>query len=146
MKNFCLAAAFLINSLIMAQKNGVLPPANVKIAFEKQYPKKSAIWSVEHDDEKNDKIFKAKFNETTTTKATAFYDSSGSFKSYKIQVSIDQLPYKAQLYLKKEYPAKPFRKIILVIDDKNIKTYRVRSDNNAKLNDIVFNKDGEAQW
>jgi len=145
MKNFYLAAAFLISSLVMGQQNGVLPPANVKMAFEKQYPKKIALWTVEYGDQKDDIKFKAKFNETATTKAYAVYDGKGVFKAYKAQIQIDQLPFKAQLYLKKEYPAKPARQILLVIDAQNKTTYKVEGKNNIKFYDVIFNKEGEVQ-
>lgn len=130
---------------MMGQKNGVLPPANVKMAFEKQYPKKEAFWSIEYGDQKDDIKFKAKFNETATTKAYAVYDSKGVFKAYKTQIQLDQLPFKAQLYLKKEYPAKPARQILQVIDAHNKMTYKVEGKNNIKFYDVIFNKEGEVQ-
>lgn len=145
MKNFYLAAAFLISSLVMGQKNGVLPPVNVKMAFEKQYPNKAALWSIEQGDQKDDIKFEAKFKETATTKAYAVYDGKGVFKAYKTQIQIDQLPFKAQLYLKKEYPAKPARQILLVIDAQNKTTYKVEGKNNIKFYDVIFNKEGEVQ-
>jgi hypothetical protein len=145
MKIFYLATAFLISSLVMGQQKGVLPPANVKMAFEKQFPNKTAIWSIGHEDPKEDITFKAKFNETPTTKAYAVYDGKGVFKVYKTQIQIDQLPFKAQLYLKKEYPAKPAKQILLMIDAQNEKTYKVEGKNNIQFYDIVFNKEGEVQ-
>ncbi|OIV39874.1 hypothetical protein [Flavobacterium johnsoniae] len=64
MKNIFLAGAFLWCGLLLAQNSLVVPPQNIRTAFENQYPKKKAVWDIEYSGKSDDIIFEAQFNET----------------------------------------------------------------------------------
>lgn len=146
MKNVLLLIAFLYSSLFIGQNSLLLPSENVIAAFEKQYPNKKPIWTLEYG--KNDDVrFVAEFKAIDKTKQFAIYNSDGSFKSLKTQIQITKLPLKAQTYLKKNYPVKgkinPIGKIFAIIDDKNNETYIGEIKKDKKLYNVVFDKDGE---
>ena len=148
MKNVFLTFAFLCTSFLLAQegttmKKVVTPPEKVKLAFEKEYPGKTAVWSEEYVGDDNDEIrYEAKYNVNNTTKALAVYDNLGNMKAYELQIPLSQLPPKAQAYLKKNYAAKAIREIAVVVDYKKITTYEVGIEKDAKFYDIQFDKDG----
>lgn len=148
MKNVFLTFAFLCTSFLLAQegttmKKVVTPPEKVKLAFEKEYPGKTAVWSEEYVGDDNDEIrYEAKYNLNNTTKALAVYDNLGNMKAYELQIPLSQLPPKAQAYLKKNYAAKAIREIAVVVDYKKITTYEVGIEKDAKFYDIQFDKDG----
>ena len=148
MKNVFLTFAFLSTSFLHAQegttmKKVVTPPEKVKLAFEKEYPGKTAVWSEEYVGDDNDEIrYEAKYNVNNTTKALAVYDNLGNMKAYELQIPLSQLPPKAQAYLKKNYAVKAIREIAVVVDYKKITTYEVGIEKDAKFYDIQFDKDG----
>lgn len=148
MKNVFLTFAFLCTSFLLAQegttmKKVVTPPEKVKLAFEKEYPGKTAVWSEEYVGDDNDEIrYEAKYNLNNTTKALAVYDNLGNMKAYELQIPLSQLPPKAQAYLKKNYAIKAIREIAVVVDYKKITTYEVGIEKDAKFYDIQFDKDG----
>lgn len=148
MKNVFLIFAFLCTSFLLAQegttmKKVVTPPEKVKLAFEKEYPGKTAVWSEEYVGDDNDEIrYEAKYNVNNTTKALAVYDNLGNMKAYELQIPLSQLPPKAQAYLKKNYAVKAIREIAVVVDYKKITTYEVGIEKDAKFYDIQFDKDG----
>lgn len=132
----------------MAQNNvnsteKVTPPEKVRFAFEKEYPNKIPVWSLEYVGDDNDEIrYEAKYNANPTTKALAVYDNLGLLKAYELQIPLSQLPPKAQAYLKKNYPAKNVHEIAVVTDDKNKTTYEVGIEKNGAFYDVVFDKNG----
>lgn len=148
MKNVFLTFAFLCTSFLLAQegttmKKVVTPPEKVKLAFEKEYPGKTAVWSEEYVGDDNDEIrYEAKYNLNNTTKALAVYDNLGNMKAYELQIPLSQLPPKAQAYLKKNYAAKAIREIAVVVDYKKVTTYEVGIEKDSKFYDIQFDKDG----
>lgn len=148
MKNVFLTFAFLCTSFLLAQegttmKMVVTPPEKVKLAFEKEYPGKTAVWSEEYVGDDNDEIrYEAKYNVNNATKALAVYDNLGNMKAYELQIPLSQLPPKAQAYLKKNYAVKAIREIAVVVDYKKITTYEVGIEKDAKFYDIQFDKDG----
>ncbi|AXB58292.1 PepSY-like domain-containing protein [Flavobacterium fluviale] len=148
MKNVFLTFVFLCTSFLLAQegntmKKVVTPPEKVKLAFEKEYPGKTAVWSEEYVGDDNDEIrYEAKYNVNNTTKALAVYDNLGNMKAYELQIPLSQLPPKAQAYLKKNYAAKAIREIAVVVDYKKITTYEVGIEKDSKFYDIQFDKDG----
>jgi len=147
MKNILVLIIFLYSSFLIGQKRSLLvPPEAVTASFEKQYPKKIALWSIEYD--KNDEIyFEGTFTTTGKNKAFVLYDSYGTFESLKTQILIKKLSLKAQNYLKKNYPIKgkvrPVGRILAVIDDKNTQTYIAEVKKDKKLYNVVFDKEGE---
>lgn len=146
MKNILLLMAFLYTSLFMGQNALLLPSENIIAAFEKQYPNKKPVWTLEYG--KNDEIkFVAEFKGTDKTKEYAIYNSDGTFKAYKKSIPISKLPLNAQNYIKKNYPSKGKVKstgeILAMIDDKNNETYIVEVKKDKKLYNIVFDKEGE---
>ncbi|WP_337966179.1 hypothetical protein [uncultured Flavobacterium sp.] len=146
MKYILLFIAFLNTGFLIGQTSILVPPQPVIAAFEKGYPQKKVIWSIEYG--KGEEIyFEGTFNPTTATKGYVLYDSYGAFKSLKTEISISKLPLKAQDYLKKNYPAKgkvkSVGKILTKIDDKNNETYISEAKKDKKLYNIVFDKEGE---
>jgi hypothetical protein len=132
----------------MAQ-NGIMPtgkitpPEKVRFNFEKEYPNKAPVWSIEYVGDDNDEIrYEAKFNADKNTKALAVYDNLGYLKAYELQIPYSQLPQKAQTYLKKNYPAKAIHEIAVVVDDKNKTTYEVGVEKNSQFYDVIFDKNG----
>ncbi len=146
MRNSILFIAFLYSSFLIAQKGMLVPPEAVTAAFEKQYPKKAALWSIEYS--QNDAVyFEGAFTTTEKTKAFVLYDSYGAFKSLKTQITVAKLPVNAQTYLKKNYPVKgkvkPVGKILNVVDDKNTQTFIAEEKKDRKLYNIVFDSTGD---
>ncbi|MBF4508608.1 hypothetical protein IRZ83_18175 [Flavobacterium sp. JLP] len=147
MKNFLLVFLFLYSSLIIGQ-NGVspekiTPPEKVLFTFQKEYPNKIPLWSVEYVGDDNDEIrYEAKFKTDTNAEALAVYDSLGVLKAFELQILLSQLPARAQTYLKKNYPANAIREIAVVVDYKNETTYEVGVEKSSKFYDVVFDKNG----
>jgi hypothetical protein len=146
MKYILLFITFLNTSFLIGQKSILVPPQAVITVFEKEYPQKKVLWSIEYGNEE-EIYFEGTFNPVTATKAYVLYDSYGVFKSLKTEISINKLPLKAQDYLKINYPTKgkvkSVGKILTKIDDKNNETYIVEAKKDKKLYNIVFNKEGE---
>jgi hypothetical protein len=143
MKNIFLAGAFLWCGLLLAQNSLVVPPQNIRTAFENQYPKKKAVWDIEYSGKSDDIIFEAQFNETAKTIAFARYDKDGLFKAYKVQILLNKLPQKAQTYLKKNYSTKSYRQFFSVVNDLNVNTYEANVIKDAKFYSLNFDKNGE---
>lgn len=124
-------------------KKVITPPEEVRLAFEKEYPGKEAVWTEEYVGDDNDEIrYEARYNVDSKTKALAIYDNLGNMKAYELQIPLSQLPAKVQAYLKKNYPAKAIREIAVVVDYNKITTYEVGITKDAKFYDIQFDKDG----
>jgi len=141
MKNVLIFAAFLYSNFFIAQSL-LVPPENVVMAFEKQYPNKKPIWTLELG--KNDEIkFVAEFKATPQIKEFVIYDSNGVFKVDKKQISISKLSLKGQTYLKKNYTLKAISQILAVVDDQNQATFIAEVKKDKKMYNVVLNKDGE---
>lgn len=148
MKNLLLVMVCLYNGLLIAQ-NGIspdkiiTPPEKVLFTFQKEYPNKIPVWSMDYVGDDNDEIrYNAKFKTDTKAEALAVYDNLGVLKAYELQIPLSQLPQKAQVYLKKNYSAKAIREIAVVVDDKNQTTYEVGIEKDSKFYDVVFDKNG----
>jgi len=148
MKNVLLSFTFLCSSFLIAQegtnmKKVVTPPEKIRFAFEREYPGKVPVWSEEYVGDDADEIrYEARYNVDDRTKAVAIYDNLGNMKAYELQIPFKQLPIKAQSYLKKNYKAKAILEIAMVVDSKNVTTYEVGIEKDAKFYDIQFDKDG----
>ncbi|KRD61195.1 hypothetical protein ASE40_06495 [Flavobacterium sp. Root935] len=135
--------AFVIYSNFLIGQNGIIvPPENIRTAFENQYPQKKPVWDIEYG-KNEDIIFEAKFNETAKTIAFARYDKEGNFKAYKTQTLLTKLPKKAQAYLKENYPVKSLTQFFAVVNNLNIKSYEAGVVKDAKFYNLVFDQDGE---
>ena len=148
MKNVFIAVFFLCSSFLMAQqglnmKEQVTPPEKVLFTFQKEYPNKVPVWSMEYVGDDNDEVrYEAKFKTDTNAEALAVYDNLGILKAYELQIPLSQLPPKAQGYLKNNYPAKAIREIAVVVDYKNKTTYEVGVEKDSRFYDVVFDKNG----
>lgn len=148
MKNFLAVILFLFSCFLFAQegtnmKKVITPPEKVRFAFEKEYPGKTAIWSEEYVGDDDDEVrYEAKFNTVKNEKALAVYDNLGVLKAFELQISLKQLPIKAQTYLKQNYSSNAIKEIAIVVDDKNKTTYEVGVSKDAKFYDVVFDKNG----
>ena len=143
MKHIYLFVFFIYSSFLIGQTGMLVPPENIREAFEKQYPKKKPIWDMEYSAKGDDVIFEAKFKETAKTTAYARFDKNGNFKAYKVQIALIKLPKKAQAYLKKNYGKKSFKTFFSVVNDLNVKTYEAGVVKSAKFYNIIFDQDGE---
>ena len=139
---------FLYSGLLIAQ-NGlsenkiITPPEKVLFTFQKEYPNKEAVWSLNYVGDYDDEIrYEAKFNTDKNVKALAVYDNLGILRAFEQQIPLSQLPLKAQNYLKKNYQPKAIREIAVVVDYKSITTYEVGVEKNEKFYDLVFDKNG----
>lgn len=142
MKSIFLIIVSLCSNYLMAQEV-ITPPDVVKLAFEKGYPNKKPVWSMEYVGDDNDEIrYEAKFNLTTKTKAVAVYDNSGILKAFEKKIPLSELPQKAQTYLKTNYPTNAIREIAIITDYKNKITYEVGIKKEDKFYDVVFDKNG----
>ncbi|WP_281232879.1 hypothetical protein [Flavobacterium gelatinilyticum] len=143
MKSLVLAIVLFCSNFLTAQNNIVTPPEKVKMTFEKEYPGKVPVWSMKYVGDDDDEIrYEAKFNTEKNTKALAVYDNLGVLKAYELQISMSQLPLKAQNYLKKNYSPAAIKEIVVVVDDKNKTTYEAGVEKNSKFYDVVFDKNG----
>lgn len=154
MKNVLLFTFLLYSSFIISQEGLIVPPEIVKSAFEKEYPQKKALWSIEYGSKANDIRFEAKFS--TDTKAIGFvqFDQNGIFKFYKEQILISKLPKNAKLYLDKNYPLKaiktkakskaiiPARVVFCVTDAMSTVKYEASVKEDAKNYKVIFDADG----
>ncbi|WP_228012031.1 PepSY-like domain-containing protein [Flavobacterium hungaricum] len=149
----------------MSQAGILVPPEVVTTAFEKQYPKKSAYWSIEYSSNSSDVYFEAKFNTDAKAKGYALFDQKGNFVSYKEQVSNKVLPKTALDYLIKNYPAKTVSKaktkskskakakttvvtssateFFSVVDAKGQNRYEVKVQKEGKTYNVIFDSIGE---
>lgn len=148
MKNVFIAVFFLCNAFLMAQegvnmKEKVTPPEKVLFTFQKEYPNKVPVWSMEYVGDDNDEVrYEAKFKTDTNQEALAVYDNLGILKAFELQIPLSQLPAKAQGYLKKNYSAKAIREIAVVVDYKSKTTYEVGVEKTGRFYDVVFDKNG----
>ncbi|MES2573490.1 MAG: hypothetical protein V4572_00980 [Bacteroidota bacterium] len=148
MKNLFLAISLLFSVFLVAQtgitsNNLITPPEKVLANFQKEYPSKVAVWTLEYGGEDNDEIrYEAKFN-TNNSEALAIYDSSGSLKAFVLAIPINQLPANALSYLRMNYPEKSIREASVVVNDKKQITYEVGVERNALFYDIVFDSNGK---
>ncbi|CAC9973171.1 hypothetical protein [Flavobacterium panici] len=159
MKNFYLFTAFLCFNFLIGQQSILLPSEKTVKAFEKQYPQKKPIWSMEYGKTENDIYFAAKFTVAVKTQAYAVYDSDGNFKKYKEQISSAKIPQNAQVYLDSNYPIKSNSKsksksktkakaVVLpreaysVLDAKNKTTYEVKAVKEGKNYNLIFDEEG----
>ncbi|KRB59842.1 hypothetical protein [Flavobacterium sp. Root186] len=157
MKKLLLFTTFLCCNFLIGQSI-LLPSENIVKAFEKQYPQKKPIWSMEYGKDENDINFAAKFTTAAKTQAYAVYDSDGNFKTYKEQISNAKLPKNIQLYLDTNYPVKTnskskvktksktvpaaVREAYSVVDAKNKATYEVRVKKDGKDYNLIFDPEG----
>ncbi|WP_163410792.1 PepSY-like domain-containing protein [Flavobacterium ajazii] len=148
MRRISLIFALFSFSFLMAQegtnmKKTVIPPEVVRVAFEKEYPGKTSVWSEEYVGDDDDELrYEAKYNVNNATKALAIYDNLGNMKAYELQIPLSKLPAKAQAYLKKNYSSKTIKEIAVVVDDKNKTTYEVGVEKDSKFYDVIFDKNG----
>ncbi|MDR6763289.1 hypothetical protein J2Y38_003508 [Flavobacterium sp. 2755] len=143
MKKVFLLLVLLYGGFLSAQNEVVTPPEKVRFTFEKEYPNKVAVWSIDYVGDDNDEIrYEAKFNTDKNTKALAVYDNLGILKAYELQIPLTQLPQKAQTYLKKNYAPKAIREIAVIVNDKNKTTYEVGVEKDSRFYDVVFDQNG----
>jgi len=143
MKKVILFAIFIYSNFLISQNGILVPPENVRKAFENQYPSKKPIWDIEYSGKSDDVIFEAKFNDAPNILAFARYDKSGNFKAYKGQILVNKIPKKAQTYLKKNYPAKSLKQFFSVVDNLNVRTYEAAVIKDSKFYNIIFDQNGE---
>ncbi|SFD21368.1 hypothetical protein [Flavobacterium phragmitis] len=143
MRIFILFAFFIYSNFIIGQGASLIPPDYVINAFEKQYPKKKAVWEIEYGEKNDDLTFIAKFTKAPKTIAFAYYDQNGVFKVCKVQMPSIKLGKKIQTYLKANYSVKSVKEVFSVIDYSNIKSFEVGVIKDSKSYNLIFDQDGE---
>ncbi|WP_289660927.1 hypothetical protein [Flavobacterium panacagri] len=143
MRTIILFSIFIYSSWAAGQGASIVPPDIVISTFEKQYPKKKAIWNVEYSGKNDDIIFEAKFSQPPKLVAYAQYDENGIFKVYKVQTPLLKLVKKAQVYLKTNYPVKSVKQVFSVVDNVDKKRYEVGVIKDSKFYNLIFDQDGE---
>lgn len=148
MKNVFIAVLLLCSGFLLAQegtnmKEKITPPEKVLFTFQKEHPNKVPVWAMEYVGDDNDEVrYEAKFKTDTNAEALAVYDNLGVLKAYELQIPLSQLPAKAQVYVKKNYPPKAIKEIAVVVDYKNKTTYEVMVEKDSRFYDVVFDKNG----
>jgi hypothetical protein len=154
MKNVLLVTFLLYSSFMISQDGLIVPPEIVKLAFEKGYPEKKAVWSIEYGSKVDDIRFEAKFTTNTQTKGFAQFDQNGIFKFYKEQISASKLPNNVKLYLDKNYPLNkvrtkvkskaiiPARVVFCVTDARNVLKYEAYVKEDLKNYKAIFDEEG----
>ena len=138
-----LYSSFLIGQSGVSPDKVVIPPEKVVFTFQKEYPGKVPVWTLKYVGDDDDEIrYEAKFKNDKNTNVLAVYDNLGTLKAFELQIPFNQLPQKAQTYLKKNYPASAIKESAVVVDDKNKTTYEVGIQKNSKFYDVVFDKNG----
>ncbi len=147
----------------MSQKGILVPPDGVKAAFEKQYPKKNPVWSIEYGNSDMDTRFEAQFKTTGKAIGYALYDQNGTFKSYRELIPYAKLTKEAQVYLDANYPIKaagksgpkskkskskakpasPARIVYSIVNAQNITKYAVAIKKDKKNYNAMFDQDGK---
>lgn len=143
MKNFYILIFFTCSTFLIGQNAVLVPPENIRIAFENRYPNKKPVWNIEYSSKGDDVIFEAKFDETPNKKAYARYDKNGKFKAYKSQIVFSNLPQKAQMYLKTNYGVKSCKTFFSVVNGVNAKSYEAGVIKSSKFYNIIFDQKGE---
>lgn len=96
MKNVLLLITFVCSFLVMGQNSVLLPSEEIRMAFEKQFPKTNPTWTIEYSAKKVDDIFfVANFIAVNKVKSIAVYDGDAHLKAYKTQITINKLPVNA---------------------------------------------------
>ena len=138
MKKLFLSFAIVFSLVCSAQKQSkkIVVPANVKSAFEKDYPKTKAQWGAENAD------FEAEFS-FNGKDASAVYDKNGHRKAFEIDIEMNQIPANALQYLKENYPKNKIVESAKITDDKNIVTFEAEIKKDKKSFDVLFDANGK---
>ncbi|WP_343614775.1 hypothetical protein [Flavobacterium sp.] len=149
MKNVLLFTLLVCSSFMMSQAGIIVPPEKVRSAFEKKYPQKTAVWSIEYGNKDDDVRFEAKFDTDAQKKGYAQFDQKGNFKFFKEQISAVKLPSNAILYLNKNYPIKAkskietaARNVFFVTDALKTLVYEVTVRKEMKNYKVIFDTEG----
>lgn len=111
-------------------------PAEVKLAFEKEFPGKHAKWETE------DGGYEASF-ELEGKDASALYNSSGHRMELETEVSMKQIPAAAVAYVEKNYAGSKISETAKIVNDKNVVTYEIEVKKDGKKQDVLFDADGK---
>lgn len=124
-------------------KQKIIPSMEVKIAFERDFPKEIPEWTKDFGGEDSDQLrYNAKFK-TSTSEGLAVYDNIGNLKAYEVLIQKKDIPVSIVNYLNKNYENLIIREASKVKNDNNEITYEVGIVRDGKFYDTVFDKNGD---
>jgi hypothetical protein len=108
-------------------------PANIRAAFQKQYPKVTkAKWSKEGVN------FEAEFD-LNKEESSVLMDASGNLIETEVEIETSQLPKEIATYIKANYSNKSIKEAAKITDVKGIVTYEAE----IKGKDLIFDSTGK---
>lgn len=111
-------------------------PLAVTQAFQKDFP---TITKMHWDDENGS--YEVRFRQNGF-KTSAIYDSTGYKKELEIEINTNDLPVKAQEYIRKTYPNIKIEEATKTTSDKNVITYEAEVEINGKDTNLLFDANG----
>lgn len=146
MKNLLLALPFFFTFLLQAQDGNskkVEPPFEVQKAFEKDFPKAAANWSIDYGGDNRDQLnYEGDFI-LNNTEMTAVYDATGKLTVLEVALKTNEIPAKISSYLATNYPKNKINNAAKVTTNTNTITYEIGITINDRWTDAVFNKEGD---
>lgn len=146
MKNLLLALPFFFTFALRAQDENskkVEPPFEVQKAFEKDFPKAVASWSIDYGGDNRDQLnYEGDFTQNNT-EMTAVYDAMGKLLVLETSLKTNEIPAKISGYLAKNYPKNKINTAAKVTTNNNAITYEIGITINDRWTDAVFNKEGD---
>lgn len=147
MKKFFVCTALLLTLFVRGQEKnkqtGLVPPIEVSLAFEKQFPHVSAQWSKTYRGEMHTELnFDAQF-QIKNIPMSATYTETGVFKAWVCEIQPQALPDLARQFLKREYPHLPVERVLKVTNDAAQVHYEVGLRVQGQWVDAVFNAQGD---
>jgi len=140
MKKVFLAITIVCSATMVAQIDAKSKkteiPANVKEAFQKEFPAQKAKWEME--DGGYEAEFKMKGNDVS-----AVYDKKGHRKAFETGIKTNELPATVLGYMAKNYASKKITEATKIADDKNVTTYEAEIKKDGKPYDVLFDSNGK---
>lgn len=125
-----------------SNKNTVVPPIEVTMAFSKEFPKVNPDWKTDFETIDGDQQrFIANFK-VDDTKVSAIYNQIGELKVLEESIKTEKLPEPVLKYLKENYAAYTINEAVKIKKGKNNTSYEVGIDNKKKFFIAQFDKTG----
>lgn len=146
MKNLLLILPLFFTFLLQAQDENskkAEPPFEVQKAFEKDFPKATASWTIDYAGDNRDQLsYEGDFTQNKT-EMTAVYDATGKLTVLEVGLKTNEIPAKISSYLAQNYPKNKINNAAKVTTNKTIITYEIGITINDRWTDAIFNKEGD---
>ena len=142
MKNLFLLVSVFFGFLFHAQDENskkVEPSLEVQKAFEKDFPKATAAWTI---DDRDQLSYEGDFTQNHT-EMTAIYSAAGELKVLEIGMKVSDVPFKVSNYLAQNYPKNKINNAARAITGNSTITYEIGITINDRWTDAIFNKEGD---